>query len=414
MAVLPAMAGTAGPSLVFDAATGEVLSQERAGEPWYPASLTKLMTAYLVFGKIRNGELRLDQKISVSETAHSQPPSKIGVPVGKTVSVDFALQALLVYSANDMAYVLAEAAAGSAEAFARQMSARAADLGMTGTHFVNPNGLFEPRNVSTARDIGLLAAAILRDYPEHAHYFSQPYLAVGKRKLMNRNSLIRQMKDSDGMKTGFVCNSGFNLVASATRDGRKLVAVIFGTDSGKTRVDLAQMLLTDGFTKPTAAKRTRLADIANQQLGSVVPADMTGNVCKQKPAVTLVGGKALTGWGISLGQYDTPLKADMALRGRLLSPAARDAGGAAGVVKVPGQSGFAAMLWNIGPQASIALCSMYRSANAFCDVMTPETFAHIAALDTDSEVSETKPQAQGSDDSGKNKKKKKISAPKQP
>ena len=122
-AASPALA--AGPSLLFDPATDEVISQDRAGEPWYPASLTKLMTAYIVFQKLKSGQLKLDQKLPVSELAHSQPPSKIGVPVGQTVSVDFALQALLVYSANDMAYVLAEGSDGSVPAFSAQMNAQA-------------------------------------------------------------------------------------------------------------------------------------------------------------------------------------------------------------------------------------------------------------------------------------------------
>ena len=216
LAASNASAKAAGPTILFDPATGEVLSQDRAGEPWYPASLTKLMTAYIVFQKLKDGKLQLDQKIPISALASSQPPSKIGIRAGGTVSVDFALQSLLVYSANDMAYVLAEAAASTVASFAGEMNNEAHRLGMTGSHFVNPNGLFDPRHVSTARDLALLATAVLHDFPEQAHYFAQDYVAVGKRKLANRNSLIRQMPEADGMKTGFVCNSGFNLVATAT------------------------------------------------------------------------------------------------------------------------------------------------------------------------------------------------------
>ena len=159
----------AGPTLLFDPATQEVISQDRAGEPWYPASITKLMTAYIIFEKLKSGAMTLDQKLPVSELAHSQPPSKIGIPVGQTVGVDFALQALLVYSANDMAYVLAEGADGSIPAFAAEMNAVARKLGMTGSHFVNPNGLFDHRHVTTARDIAILASTILRDFPEYGH-----------------------------------------------------------------------------------------------------------------------------------------------------------------------------------------------------------------------------------------------------
>jgi hypothetical protein len=310
----------------------------------------------------------------------------------------------LVYSANDMAYVLAEAADGSWQAFVDEMNRTAKDLGLTGTHFANPNGLFDPRHISTARDIALLAQTILSEFPEHSHYFSQAYVKVGKRRLANRNSLIRQMPEADGMKTGFVCDSGFNLVASATHKGRKLVAVVFGAQSGKARADLAQMLLTDGFTRdPGPAPRPKLMQLSNDPLGAIVPADMTASVCKQKQAVSLASARDLTGWGISFGQYDSPDKADMALRGRLLSPSGRDAGGIAGVVHLPGEAGYAAMLWNIDQSRSLTLCANYRVEKAYCDVMTPESFAQLAALTPEPKSTPNKkPQAQGSD-SGKSK-----------
>ncbi len=375
---MAASALAAGPSLLFDPATGEVLSQDRAGEPWYPASITKLMTAYVVFQKLKSGQLKLDQKIAVSETAHAQPPSKIGVATGGTISVDFALQALLVYSANDMAYVLAEAASGSVPAFAAEMNAQAQRIGMTGSHFVNPNGLHDPRHISTARDIALLTVTLLREFPEYAHYYSQDFVAVGKRKLSNRNSLIRQMPDADGMKTGFVCNSGFNLVATATRNGRKLGAVIFGANSGKHRAELAEMLLVDGFTR-TPSPRPRIEAIENMKTGAVVPADMTKNVCKQKP-MSVASSKDLGGWGISFGNFETSATADMALRGRLLSTSGRDLPGTPGLIRMPGKGGFTAAMWNLDQQKSLAACAKYRTENAPCEVITPETFAQIAAL----------------------------------
>nr|WP_245414577.1 D-alanyl-D-alanine carboxypeptidase family protein [Aestuariivirga litoralis] len=368
----------AGPTLLFDPATQEVISQDRAGDPWYPASITKLMTAYIIFQDLKSGRLKLDQKIPVSELAHSQPPSKIGVPVGQTVSVDFALQALLVYSANDMAYVLAEGAAGSIPAFAARMNAQARKLGMTGSHFVNPNGLFDHRHITTARDIAILASALLREFPEYDHYFSQPYLTIGKRRLSNRNSLLRQMKESDGMKTGFVCNSGFNLVATATHDGRRLAAVIFGANSGKHRVDLAEMLLTDGFSRGPDS-RPKLQSIANIQTGGIVPTDMTAQVCKQKP-VSLATSKSLGGWGISFGNYENAATADMALRGRMLSSSGMELPGQPGVIRLPEKRGFAAAMWNLDQPTSEAACARYHAEKAPCEVIPPETFAKIAAL----------------------------------
>ena len=400
--VATSQASASGPSLLFDPATGEVLSQDRAGEPWYPASLTKLMTAYVVFQKIKAGQLTLEQKVPVSELAHSQPPSKIGVPAGKTVGVNFALQALLIHSANDMAYVLAEAASGSIAAFSAEMNAQARKLGMTGSHFVNPNGLFDHRHISTARDIAILASALLRDFPEHTHYYSQRSLAVGQRKLSNRNALLRQMPEADGMKTGFVCSSGFNLVATATKDGHKLAAVIFGANNGKHRADLAEMLLADGFSRP-AGTRAKLQSIANVKTGSLVPADMSKQVCKQKP-LAIALSKDLQGWGISFGNYESPATADMALRGRMLSEAGIALPGTPGIIRLPEKRGFAAAMWNLDQAASEAACTRYRADNAPCEVITPETFATIAALVPDPPPPKPAPAAQGSDGSKSTKK----------
>lgn len=393
----------AGPSLLFDPASGEVISQDRGGEPWYPASLTKLMTAYLVFQKLRSGTIAIDQKIPVSALASSQPPSKIGIKEGGAISVDLALQALLVYSANDMAYVLAEAAGGSLDAFVDDMNRTAATLGMTGSHFVNPNGLYDPRHVSTARDIALLTTALLRDFPEYSHYFSQPYLEIGKRKLANRNALLRQMPEADGMKTGFVCNSGYNLVATAIHEGRKLGAVILGANSGKHRADLAEMLLVDGFSRADTP-HTKIGQLQNMKTGSVVPADLTTTACKQKPPVTITNAKKTDGWGISFGNYESPVHADMALRGRLLSSAGRDLHGIPGVVRMPGKSGYAAMLWSLTQQDSLATCLKYREERAPCDVLAPETFEQIAAMTPEPPPKPAAATAQGSDSSSTKKK----------
>jgi D-alanyl-D-alanine carboxypeptidase len=392
-AASPALA--AGPSLLFDPATDEVISQDRAGDPWYPASLTKLMTAYIVFQKLKSGQLKLDQKLPVSELAHSQPPSKIGVPIGQTVSVDFALQALLVYSANDMAYVLAEGSDGSLQAFSAQMNAQARKLGMTGSHFVNPNGLFDHRHISTARDIAILASAILREFPEYDHYFSQPFISIGKRRLSNRNSLLRQMKEADGMKTGFVCSSGFNLVATATHDGRRLAAVILGANSGKHRVDLAEMLLTDGFSRG-AAPRPKLQSIPNVRTGEIVPTDMTKQVCKQKP-VALALSKSLGGWGISFGNYENSQTADMALRGRMLSQSGMELPGMPGIIRLPEKRGYAAAMWNLDQPTSEMACVRYRAEKAPCEVIPPETFAKIAALVPDPAPPQTVGDPEGND-----------------
>ncbi len=369
-----------GPFLVIDAATGDVLAQERAGETWYPASLTKMMTAYIVFQRLREGKLLLDQQIVVLPEAAAQEPSKIGIPAGKTVSVDFALQALLVHSANDMAYVLADAVSGTADRFADDMNAVAANLGLTSSHFVNPNGLHDPRHVTSARDMGILAAIILNEFPQYAHYFSQEFLKVGRRRLSNTNALIRIMEEADGMKTGFVCNSGYNLVATATRNGRKLIAVVFGAKSGYGRAATAKDLLEQAFAAAALPNTLKVAEIVNLPQGAIVPADLTRKVCRSKTPVQLAGADGFQGWAVSFGTYDDMLRADMALRGRLLSPIGINTRSASGIVKLPEKAGFAAMIWGLEQELSLKLCTAYREEGAHCDVMPPALVEQIAAV----------------------------------
>ncbi len=237
----------AGPALLFDAATGRVLYAEDADAQWYPASLAKIMTAYLVFEAIKNGKLDLEDKITVSELAHSQPPSRLGLPVGAQISVQTALHALIVKSANDAAVMLAEAVGGSHEVFVEQMNAAAQRLRMTRTKFVNANGLPAPEQVSTARDLARLTVAVVQEYPDHAHMWAMPEMKMGKRRLRNHNPLLRTYEGADGIKTGFICDSGFNIVASATRDGQRLFAVVLGEVSGKERSARAANLLEHGF-----------------------------------------------------------------------------------------------------------------------------------------------------------------------
>lgn len=237
----------AGPALLFDPGNGRVLYAEDQDNHWHPASLTKIMTAYLAFEALKAGRLTLEQKIPVSESAHAQPPSKVGLPVGAEMSVDMALRALIIKSANDVAVMLAEAIGGSEAAFVEQMNNTARRVGMTRTHFSNPNGLPAPEQVTTARDMAKLARAVLHDFPEHAQLWAQPDMQIGRRRLRTHNSLLRTYEGADGLKTGFICDSGYNVVASASRDGRRLVAVVLGEVSGRDRNVRAASLLEHGF-----------------------------------------------------------------------------------------------------------------------------------------------------------------------
>src|SRR5215472_1231897 len=260
----------AGPALLIDAADGRVLYSEDADNQWHPASLTKIMTAYVTFQALKEGKLTLASKIGCSELASSQSPSKVGLPVGAEMTVETALQALIVKSANDVAVMLAEAVAGSQEAFVERMNATAARLGMTRTKFVNANGLPAPEQVTTARDLARLARAVLRDFPEHAPLWSMLEMRLGKRHLHTHNGLLTNYAGADGMKTGFICDSGFNVVASATRDGHKLIAVVLGEATGSERTVRAANLLEHGFNtwtwkqlfQPTTLETMPIADDA--------------------------------------------------------------------------------------------------------------------------------------------------------
>lgn len=245
--VLPS-AASAGPTLLLDASDGLILYAEDYDNQWHPASLTKIMTAYVVFEALREGTIKPDTKIGCSELAHMQPPSKVGLPVGAQMTVETALQALIVKSANDVAVMLAEGVGGTQEAFVARMNATAARLGMTRTKFVNPNGLPAAEQVTTARDLARLTQAVLRDFPEHAPYWSMVDVKIGKRRLRTHNGLLTNYEGADGLKTGFICDSGFNVVATATREGRKLIAVVLGEPTGRERTVRAASLLEHGFT----------------------------------------------------------------------------------------------------------------------------------------------------------------------
>lgn len=234
--------------LLIDADSGKVLHAENAGYPWYPASISKIMTTYVTLRAVKEGRIRLDSLIAVSPRALSQAPSKMGFPVGTQMTVDNALKMMMVKSANDVAVVLAEGVGGSVEAFADEMNKTSRRLGMTQSTWVNPNGLPADGQVTSARDMAILARTLMREFPEYSRYWSTHSIQFGSRVFRNYNRLINQYDGADGMKTGFICASGYNLVATATRGGRKLIAVVLGANSGKDRTIQAAKLLDRGFT----------------------------------------------------------------------------------------------------------------------------------------------------------------------
>jgi D-alanyl-D-alanine carboxypeptidase len=233
--------------LLIDAATGKVLHAENATYPWYPASVTKLMTAYTTLRAIKEGRLSFNTLLTVSRNAASMPPTHMGFRPGTTVTVDNALKMLMVKSANDVAVVIAEGVGGSIGGFADMMNANARRLGMTQSNFVNPNGLPAENHVTSARDLGILAMALIKEFPEDDFYWHIHSIRYGNRIMHNYNSLIDRYPGADGMKTGFICASGYNVVASATRNGRRLIAIVLGAYSGAVRAQKAAQLFERGF-----------------------------------------------------------------------------------------------------------------------------------------------------------------------
>ncbi|MCP9627358.1 D-alanyl-D-alanine carboxypeptidase [Rhodopseudomonas palustris] len=269
--------------LLIEADTGKVLQAENATYPWYPASVTKIMTAYVTLKAVKEGRLTLDSLLTVSPVAASQSPSKMGFRPGTQLTVDNALKMMMVKSANDMAVVLAEGVGGSIDGFSEMMNATAQRLGMTQTHYVNPNGLPADGQVTSARDLAILARAVIRDLPEYEYFVHIPAIRFGKRVTYNFNKLIGRYPGADGFKTGFICASGYNLVASATRNGRRLIAVVLGANSGQDRAVKAAQLLERGFSANTLAWLTpSLGTVDNLAPIDATPPNLRDEMCGPK------------------------------------------------------------------------------------------------------------------------------------
>lgn len=234
-------------TILVDAQSGKVLEAHDAAQPWYPASLSKLMTLYVTLSAIQDHRITLDTLCTVSHDAAMQAPTKMGFPVGTQVTVDNAIKMMMVKSANDMAVMLSECVGGTIDNFAQEMTDTAHRLGMSESHFVNPNGLPADGQIVSARDLAILARALIHDFPQYSFYWHIPAIQYGRRVVRNYNPLLGRYPGTDGMKTGFICASGFNLVATATRGNRQLIAVVLGAPSGAARAVKAAEMLEAGF-----------------------------------------------------------------------------------------------------------------------------------------------------------------------
>ena len=308
---LGAALAQATPFLVVDADTDQVLLQNEATAPWYPASLTKLMTVYVALDAVRSGRLTLDTPLVMSVRAARMPPSKMGFRPGTEVTLDNALKMLMVKSPNDVAVMVAEGVSGSVEAFADEMNADARRLGLHESHFVNPNGLQNPDHMSSARDMAMIARALLREFPEHADLFDIGAIELGNRYIANHNGLLGRYPGADGMKTGFTCPAGFNVVASASRSGRRLIVVVLGAPTARSRNQEAADLFDRGFAMGASG-----VSLESLPTGSGPPPNMRADVCLHRSAALIAaaeeegeGGPVAPAGGPGRGLVPAPLAA---------------------------------------------------------------------------------------------------------
>jgi D-alanyl-D-alanine carboxypeptidase len=275
-------------TLLVDANSGKVLRADNATLPWHPASTTKLMTLYLTLSALRDGRITPDTLFTVSPTAAIQAPTKMGFPPGTQVTVDNAIKMMMVKSANDMAVLLAEGLGGSVEQFSADMTDTAHRLGMTETNYVNPNGLPDDQQITSARDLAILARALLHDFPQYSFYWHIPAIKYGRRIVRNYNPLLGRYPGADGMKTGFVCASGFNLVATAERDNKRYIAVVLGAPSSGARAVKAAELLQYAFNQgPLSWLTPSLGMLDSLAPIEAAPPDLTDQMCgrhRRRPA----------------------------------------------------------------------------------------------------------------------------------
>jgi D-alanyl-D-alanine carboxypeptidase len=299
--------------LLVDVDTGKVITEQNPTAPWYPASVTKLMTTYVTLKALRERRISLDTLLTVSPNAVAQQPSKMGFKLGTRLTVDNALKMMLVHSANDMAVVLAEGVSGSIGKFTAEMNAEARSLGMTQTNYVNPNGLPADEQITSARDLAMLARALIREFPEYDDYWHIASIRLGKRIYRNTNRLIDAFAGADGMKTGFICASGFNLVATATRGGKRLIAVVLGAKSSEARSIKAAQLFERGFgTDALSWLVPSEGTVDTLQPIDATPPDLHEDICsngrrRQAADDSEEGGEVGTAEGTNGEQQTVPL-----------------------------------------------------------------------------------------------------------
>ena len=373
-------------SIVVDADTLEVLHARQIDELRYPASLTKVMTLFLVFDALEAGTLDLKTEMPVSKRAASASPTKLGLKAGSVITVEEAIQGLAVKSANDASVVIAEHLAGSVEAFTDAMTERAAALGMRNTRFRTPNGLPDPEQVTTARDMAKLATAVLRTHPEHYRWFGQKRFIFDGRTYRNTNGLLHSHDEVDGFKTGFTNASGYNLMVSAKREDsagveRRVIAVVLGGASGKSRNRHMADLLDQSFEtlglKPLPPRVREVATVDVEPLPEAKPVLRALSLRRSDgEAIRVVSGEKMPvlaaagtgGWRVRVGRFPDVAGAHAQL-GALFGLHPRLSKGNAFIQPVPGA--FEARFTDLTFVEAESACATLRGLAGGCSLIAP-------------------------------------------
>lgn len=287
----PAIAQEKYASIVIDADTKEVLHARFADDRRYPASLTKVMTLYMLFDALEAGDIKLTDRMTVSPNADRQPASDLGIRAGRRIRVEDAIYALVTKSANDVAVVVAEHIGGSEERFGTLMTVKARNLGLQNTSFFNASGLPDARQVTTARDMAKLAEAMLENHGDYYHYFANQNFSWGKKRYRNHNRLLGVVNGVDGIKTGYTRASGFNLMASAKRDGRRVIAIMLGGNTSRARNAHVTELIEAAFksinpeNSDTLLASANSSQAADPQIAFGSPSPITTATLERNPGV---------------------------------------------------------------------------------------------------------------------------------
>ena len=385
-----AEAGQRYAAFVADAQTGEVLHARRADAPRYPASLTKMMTLYMVFEAIEDGELALDDEITASREAASRPESRLGLREGDRLPVETAIRALIVRSANDVAVAVAEHLAGDEAGFAEAMTARAAALGLEATTFKNASGLPDRTQRTTARDMAALAVALKRDFPQHFHFFDDRTVSWRDRRFSSHNTLVGRVEGVDGLKTGYIRASGFNVAVSAEREERRIVAVVMGGATAPVRDAHAEELVDAAFAALDARETgvalaalnaPRLNPIREQELLTAELAGLGGPTAIGSGAGAAPARVAFedaapqgSGWSVQVGAFAS----EAAAAARLESVAAMQTPELAGArpltaqVRIGGRALWRARFTALDRNAARAACRRLEAHGETCVALSPD------------------------------------------